>query len=147
LRKIYTGETLHIRRDDTDYSQHTARAKLLAFIDDIDYLVAYEKSRCDRNRAKALLGEESYKKIADKFIDFQTLVVNRIISTNLDEAGKGYAQNRKLWTIYKYFFSDDDKSPVPLMEASESWASTGDKCRLDVHKLCNLFLVIRFLVN
>jgi hypothetical protein len=82
----------------------------------------------DRNRAKALLGEEAYEKVAHKFVDFQTLVVNRVISTNLDEAGKGYVQDRKLWTIYKYFFSDDDKSPVPLMEASESWASTGDKC-------------------
>jgi hypothetical protein len=119
----------------------------LAFVNDVDYLVAYEKSRCDRNRAKALLGEEAYEKVAGKFIDFHTLVVNRVISTNLDEAGKGYVQDKKLWTIHKYFFSDDDESPVPLMETSESWASTGDKCRLDVHKLCNLFLVIRFLVK
>jgi hypothetical protein len=141
------NESLYIRRDDTDYSHHTARNKLLAFINDVDFLVAYEKSHCDRNRLKALLGEEAYNTVAHKFVDFQTLVVNRVISTKLDEAGKGYVQDRKLWTIYKYFFSDDGKSPVPLMEASESWASTGDKCRLDVHKLCNLFLVIRFLVK
>ena len=150
--KVWTKEFLHIRRDDEDYSHQSASQNILDFITDADFLVAYEPSHCDRLRLRNLLLEcgQDFDSIGDKFVDFKHLIVDAIIGTSEQNSSKAYLPDLTLNTVSTFLFSVDGKQEeVPtclhLVDAPSDWSKFGEKCKLDVHRLCNLLLVVRSL--
>ncbi|KAJ3080279.1 hypothetical protein HK100_010191, partial [Physocladia obscura] len=74
FRNLLTGASLNILRDSPDYSHQLARNRILQFVQDADYLVAYEPGSCDRNRLKELLGVDLYNQHLDrKLRDFKRM--------------------------------------------------------------------------
>jgi hypothetical protein len=140
-------------RDDENYSHQEASQIILEFIKDADLLIAYEPSHCDRLRLRNLFLEcgQDFDSIGDKFVDFKHSVVDSIIDTSVQNTNKAYLPDLTLDTLYTYLFSVDGKSDeVPtglhLVDAPNEWSKFGNKCKLDVHRLCNLLLIVRSLL-
>ena len=132
------------------YSHQDAQSKILAFIKDADYLVAYEPPSNDRNRLKSLLGDEDYEQhVAPKVVCLKRAVVNRIVT---DEKSKDdtfvYLRGKTQPDVYLNLLRVDGQAvvtppdyflPVP---ASLNHAVNGkdQKCTKDVLQLTNIFL-------
>ncbi|KAJ3410431.1 hypothetical protein HDV05_003793 [Chytridiales sp. JEL 0842] len=136
LRNLTTGKSLHIIRDTPTYSHELAARQITEFIQAVDFVIAYEPSNCDRLRLKALLGDDEFALVANKFVDFKRLVIDRVIEKTPNSNAKAYAPDKMLNTIYTHFFSLEGQESQPqnlqLVEAPAEWASEGQKCKLDV---------------
>ncbi|KAJ3378542.1 hypothetical protein HDU80_002829, partial [Chytriomyces hyalinus] len=74
FRNLLTGASLNILRDSPDYSHQLARNRIIQFVQDADYLVAYEPGNCDCNRLKELLGVDLYMQhLERKLRDFKRM--------------------------------------------------------------------------
>ena len=166
LVKLDTRATLHIRRSDPDYDPRLAAKRIVEFIKDVDFVVGYEPSHCDRNRLFALAGELPYQ-TTSKFIDLYRLFMSSIISFRQESKDVPHLPDLRLSTVYNHLFSvsqfdavveprlAQDLLPTKNIWAKEGdllptkniWDKEGDKCTLDVHQLANLVLVLRHVVN
>jgi hypothetical protein len=150
--KVGSNESLNIwpRRKtglvNQNYTHDDARKKILAFIQDADYLVAYEPPSNDRNRLKSLFGADVYEaNIEPKAIDFKRTVIDTVIKTDkLKEDHFIYLPGKTLPEVYNSLLHVGDVShpePEGFLPISDEWKTDIDmKCPVDVHQLHNLFI-------
>jgi hypothetical protein len=145
LHNLMTGKSLHILRDNPNYRHDIAAQQITEFIQDVDLVVAYEPTHCDRLRLKALLGEFEFELLAKKlkFVDFKRSVIDLIVDTDQRSDLTAYVPDKKLNTVYTNLFPLEGPEPQQLLEAPANCAEVGQKCKLDVHRLCNLWLIIQ----
>jgi hypothetical protein len=147
LHNLTTGKSLHILRDTPVYRHELAAQRVIEFLQDVDIVIGYEPSHCDRLRLKSLLGDDEFDLVANKFVDFKRCVLDRVIDTTPNSITKAYAPDKMLNTIYLSLFSvggeETDTDNMQLLEAPAEWAAEGQKRKLDVHRLSNLWLVFR----
>ena len=70
------------KRTNSDYSHDLARQQILTFLQDADFIIAYEPPNNDRNRLKELFGDSVYEsEIAPKVICLKKALINRLFTT------------------------------------------------------------------
>ena len=136
------------------YSHEDARIKILAFIQDADFLVAYEPSLCDRNRLKSLFGEAEYDThIAPKAVCFKRGIVNRIFTSKKEMDNRFvYLRGMTQSDVYLNLLQLEGETaatpppyflPVPKSLDRLDADGKDQKCEKDVLQLSNLYLFFR----
>jgi hypothetical protein len=156
---IETGMSLNIwarrkeGRVNPNYTHEDAREKILDFIKDAEYLIAYEPPSNDRNRLKSLLGDEIYTdKIQTRVVDFKRELINALIKTEKSqEILFIYLPGRTQPDIYKNLLQVGALSypkPENFLSIPDSWKKNIDmKCQLDVYLLHNLFVYFKSVLD
>ena len=137
-----------------DYSHEDARVKILAFIQDAAYLVAYEPPSNDRNRLKSLFGDEEYEAhIAPKVVCFKRGVVSRIFTTKKEMDHQFvYLQGLMQTDVFLNLLQVNGQAqvappdyflPVPKSLDQRDADGKDQKCEKDVLQLSNLYLFFR----
>ena len=135
-----------------DYSHDSAREKIREFIKSAEYLIAYEPPSNDRNRLRALFGNEEYDAlIAPKVICLKKAVINRLFTTDkAKEKTHVYLQGLTQPDVYLNLLTVGTNSyPTPgyFLPIGKSCGQPDDKCEKDVRQLTNLFLYFRSIVS
>ena len=136
---------------NSQYSHADARVQILAFIQDCDYLVAYEPPSNDRNRLKSLFGNDVYEALVKpKVIDFKRTIINSLINKSLG-GQLIYLPGRTQPEVYDSLLKVGDVShpePQGFLPIPDAWKHDIDmKCRVDVHILHNLFIYFRSVLS
>lgn len=140
-------------RINPSYTHENARRDIRSFIQNADYLIAYEPPSNDRNRLKSLFGNDVYEALVEpKVIDFKRTIINSLITT--DNSLKGqliYLPGRTQPEVYDSLLKLGDVShpePQGFLPIPESWKEDIDmKCRVDVHMLHNLFIYFQSVLS
>lgn len=142
----YTGTNTHNshinRPNNPNYiSDEVAKAKILEYISNYDYLIAF--GSCDGNRLEELLGSD-YHLVAHKLIDFYRQMLSPITSTT-PSINKMYLPGLTQSDVVKALFLDNTKLESvfgPLLVSTTGFGKH-QKCHQDVRELRNLVTIWR----
>ncbi|KAI8619555.1 hypothetical protein BC830DRAFT_1103850 [Chytriomyces sp. MP71] len=86
-------------------TKDTAALTILDIAARCDYLVAFERGGCGRNRALSLLGNDRWKTTAHKFINFDCEILHMVATTNEDSGDRVHIWGRWWFfpRIYGYY--------------------------------------------
>ena len=152
---LATKEELHILRRtkfgqvNPDYSHEQAAQAIRSFCRTARFLVAYEPPSNDRNRLKSLLGETVFEaEFQEKCIDFKNSAVNSLFTTDTtQENARIYLRGLTQAEVYQDLLQVGSHSfpePEYFLRIPEYWKKDVNlKCRLDVYRLHNLFVLFQ----
>jgi hypothetical protein len=137
FRGVDTEHTIHIRRylndvgydsnagtvsrtKNPNYDDQSTSIKIKTFIDNYDYIFAFEPKGCYRNRLKKLFDNENpewYPAIQDKLKDFSRDCIKSICHTNYKYQEKMiYVTDMCQPTIWEYLLRDKNIKPNYFLE-------------------------------
>ncbi|KAJ3316327.1 Aldehyde dehydrogenase [Blyttiomyces sp. JEL0837] len=151
-----TNAKVHVIRHHPNYNYQRAVKEIIAFINHVDLLDAYQPSKCDYYRIEVFVGKDNFKKhgFDKKFQDFFRRLSLIMTSDPNSTAKRVYLPNRCLATVDRYMFKagdiemPSDQRPAGLLpkdhfedEDLDDFCTT--KCRIDVIDLINYAIVMR----
>ena len=131
------------------YSDRQAAMDIFQWIQNYDFLIAFEPKSCDRYRLKSLLNSVDvswYPLIEKKCLDLQRLCINHFCHSDHLDDSKVYLPGLGLDDVWTYLLPKSSLQPSYFVETNDSWPrlvnGINNKCKWDVHRLINIYLFL-----